>query len=220
MEQSLARRGECARMLHSIGLRSAFGGGARVAVYEGMSRSRVHVGGRVALPRWSSLFAIACLSLGCSKSNSEDTDRARQDLTKAQTLVTEKRHDLTVGANELDRRTHALDVERQALIAKQSTLAADQRELGSAQQSLARARETFTAAVQVRLAKLDVALAHLAAATDTASVDASTGLRARRELLSARIAAMPTPSSDGWARYTQDIEVTFDAIERDLQPHR
>jgi peptidoglycan hydrolase CwlO-like protein len=163
---------------------------------------------------------IACLSLGCSKNNSEDTDRARNLLTKAQTVVSEKRHDLTTGANEIDRRTHDLDVEQQELVAKKATLAADQRELGSAQQSLAQARETFSAAVQIRLAKLDVALTHLAAATDTASVDASTGLRARRELLAARIAAMPTAASDSWVGYTHDIDVTFDAIERDLQAHR
>jgi peptidoglycan hydrolase CwlO-like protein len=168
---------------------------------------------------WSRFLVIAALSGACSKSDSEDTDRARRDLTKAQTAVTEKSHDLVAGANDIDRRTQDLAAKRQELAAKQTALTADQRELGSAQLTLAQARETFTAAIKVRLAKLDVGLARLATATDAASVDASAGLHARREQLAARIAAVPV-AADSWEAYTRDIDTTFDAIEHDLNARR
>ncbi|HET9988652.1 MAG TPA: hypothetical protein VFQ65_09025 [Kofleriaceae bacterium] len=134
--------------------------------------------------------------------------------------MTEKRHDIVAGTDEIDRRTRDLVVQHQELAAKQTTLATNQRELGSAQASLVQAREAFAAAVTARLAKLDIGLARLAAATDAASVDASAGLHARRELLAARIAAMPVAASDTWGDYTRDIDTTFDAIERDLHAQR
>jgi peptidoglycan hydrolase CwlO-like protein len=160
---------------------------------------------------------IASLAGACSKSDSQATDRARRDLTKAQTAVSEKRRDVDKGANEIDQRTRDLEVQQRELAAKQTALAADQRELGSAQTSLVAARETFAVAVKVRLAKLDAGLARLAAATDAASIDASTGLRARRERLAAQIAAMPAAATDSWAAHTRDIDLTFDAMERDLE---
>ena len=89
-------------------------------------------------------------------------------------------------------------------------------QLGSAQVDLAQARATYAAAVKERLAKLDASLAGIGTKTDAKSKDVAVGLRARRDQLAAKLAALPAASDPGWAAFTRDVDTTFDAIEHDL----
>ena len=77
------------------------------------------------------------------------------------------------------------------------------------------ARTAYAAAVKQRFTKLDASLAALGTRTDAATKDAVAGLQARRELLAAKLAAMPTTTDASWPAYTKDVDTMFDAIERD-----
>lgn len=161
------------------------------------------------------LFAAAA---SCSsKDNSADTDRASEDLRKAQSAVSTKHEDVTTTGDEIERRKRELVMEQQQLAAQEKWLENNQRQLGSARGTLEQARTAYTAAVNERLAKLDAGLAGLSTHTDAASKDARAGLRARRDLLATELARMPDGSDARWATYTKDVDTTFDAIERDLR---
>ena len=163
------------------------------------------------------MFALV-LAAGCSdKDNSAVTDRASQDLRKAQSAVSEQRKDLTADEAEIERKKRELTKEQQDLADKEKALEAHRLQLGSAQGTLAEARVAYGAAVTARFAKLDAALAGLATQTDAASKDALAGLRARRDLLAAKLATMAATAEADWTGYTRDVDTTFDAIERDLR---
>lgn len=160
-------------------------------------------------------FALTCglLAASCSsKDNSVDTDRASEELRNAQSAVTAKREVVATTGDEIERRKLQLVAEQQQLAAQEKALVDSRSQLGSARGTLDQAQVAYAAAVKERLAKLDAELAGLATRTDAASRDAHAGLAARRDLLAAKLAA---PTSD--AAYTKDVDITFDAIERDLR---
>ncbi len=76
------------------------------------------------------------------------------------------------------------------------------------------------AAVDVRLSKLDASIAGIATRTDAASLDAVVGLRARRAQLAAKVATLPSTVEADWAAQARAVDITFDAIERDLHASR
>jgi peptidoglycan hydrolase CwlO-like protein len=117
-----------------------------------------------------------------------------------------KKRELIKGQQDLADKTKALDDNRQ--------------QLGSAGATLVAARAAYGAAVTERLAKLDAALAGLATQTDAASKDAVAGLHARRDLLAAKLAAMPAAADPSWPEFTRDVDTTFQAIEHDLRATR
>ncbi len=163
------------------------------------------------------VLAVAAAVSCSSKDNSAATDRASEDLRKAQTAVTAKTDDVAMTGDEIERRKRQLALEQQQLADQEKSLEDSRRQLGSAQGTLDQARTAYAAAVKERLAKLDAGLASLKTRTDAASKDATAGLAARRELLAATLAKMPGGSDPGWAAYTKDVDTTFDAIERDLR---
>jgi peptidoglycan hydrolase CwlO-like protein len=163
------------------------------------------------------LFAVVA-AVGCaSKDNSADTDQASQDLRKAQAAVSQKRDGVSANQTDVERRKRAILKEQQELADQETALERDRLLLGSAQGTLVDARTAYGAAVKARLTKLDASLAGLSTQTDAASRDAAAGLSARRDLLAARLAAIPVSAEPSWTAYTHDVDTTFDAIERDLR---
>jgi len=164
------------------------------------------------------LALVALLATSCSRkdNNSSDTDQASKDLRSAQTAVTEKSKDLTATEDDVQKKKHDLLDQQAALAAQEKALASEKAQLGSARSGLDEARTAYAKAVTERFAKLDASIATLATQTDAASVDALAGIRARRDLLSARLAAIPVTSESGWTLFTRDIDTTFDAIEHDV----
>jgi chromosome segregation ATPase len=166
----------------------------------------------------STLFAVA-VAAGCStkKDNSADTDRASEELGKAQSVVSAKHDAVATTGDEIERRKRQLVAEQQQLADKERSLEDSRRQLGSALGKLTDARTAYSAAVKERFAKLDAGLAGLATRTDAASKDASAGLATRRDLLAARLVLIPSGADASWGAYTTDVDTTFDAIERDLR---
>jgi peptidoglycan hydrolase CwlO-like protein len=141
-------------------------------------------------------FLAVIVAASCArKDNSADTDQASHDLRKAQAAVSEKREHVATNEVEVEGKRRALIKEQQDLVDQTKSLE-DHRQ---------------------QLAKLDAALAGLATHTDATSRDAVAGLHARRDLLAAKLAAMPIADDPGWAGFTQDVDTIFDAIERDLR---
>jgi chromosome segregation ATPase len=163
----------------------------------------------------SALVVLALASCG-KKDNSADTDQVGRDLTKAQSELTAKGRDVATNEGDVERRKRELAAEQQALADKEKALAADRQELGSARETFVQARAAYSAGVSSRFAKLDAAIAGLATKTSAASKDAVVGLRARRELLSAKLASMPAVTDEQWTAYAKDVDTVFDAIERDV----
>ncbi|MEJ7597858.1 MAG: hypothetical protein WKG01_08125 [Kofleriaceae bacterium] len=158
------------------------------------------------------------LALGCSdKDNSSDTDKASKQLREAQDKLVDTRTAVTTNVDDIARRKRELLAEQQALADKEAKLVREREQLGSAETALTVARTAYAAAVKQRFAKLDATLASLGTRTDAAAKDAAAGLQARRELLAAKLATMPTTADASWPAYTKDVDTTFDAIERDLQ---
>ncbi len=152
---------------------------------------------------WSSLIASALVGGACkSHNNSADTDKAAKELRQA--------------ADEVNAKAKAANLQAAVVADQQVKLANVDDKLGSAQVNLVHARATYAIAVAERLAKLDDNLAKLGAKTDTKSKDAVTGLRARREQLAAKLAAMQSTQDPGWDAFTKDVDTTFDSIEKDL----
>lgn len=161
--------------------------------------------------------AAVLVAAGCGeKDNSADTDKASKDLRQAQTDVVKTGADLASNQDDIEKRTRDLALEQQALADKQKLLQQQRQDLGSARGTLQAARATYAAAVDERLAKLDASLATLSTRTDARSKDAATGLRARRDQLALKIGTLASTPDPGWSKYTSDVDVTFDAIERDL----
>lgn len=154
---------------------------------------------------------------GCSKHDeSAETDKAGEKLRAAQSEVTTHSTNVANNARDIEQRKRDLAREQQELTDKQKLLEQQQSALGSAKGSLQEARAAYAAAITERLAKLDALRATLAMRTDAKSTDASTGLRARRDQLATKLAGMTGTADVGWEAYTKDVDVTFDAIERDL----
>lgn len=168
-------------------------------------------------PVRSCILLALLAAAGCGKNdNSSDTDRASEQLRNARAQVSQTNQDLAANQDAIARKQRELAAEQQVLADKQKLLEQQQQQLGSAQADLQQARATYAAAVKERLAKLDASLAHLATATDAKSKDAQVGLRARRDQLAAKLAAMPAATDATWVTYTRDTDTTFDAIEHDL----
>lgn len=169
---------------------------------------------------FAGLLAVA----GCGKDdNSADTDRAAEELRKAQAALGEHSKSLAdnQSAIEQGRRNLALEQEKLAreqreLADKQKLLAEQEAKLGAAKQGLAQARAAYAAAVTERMAKLDASLATLGKRTDARARDALAGLRARRDQLATKLAALGGTLDSGWAEYASDVDTTFDAMEHDL----
>ena len=169
--------------------------------------------------RCSWILAALLAGTSCGKQdNSADTDRPGQELQRAQSQVREGSQGLAATQGDLEDKKRAIASEQQQVADQERKLVEQRRQLGSAQGTLAEARVAYAAAVQERLAKLDASLATLATRTDARSMDAAAGLRARRDRLSTRLAALPAGAADpSWTGYTKDTDTTFDAIEHDLQ---
>lgn len=164
------------------------------------------------------ICAIGLFAAGCGKKdNSSDTDRAAEDLTKAQAEAAERRQGLIANEAAIEREKREVAAAQQAITEKQALLEGQHEALGSAQAGLQAARTTYTTAVAERFAKLDAALATLSTRTDAASADARAGLRARRDQLASKLAALHTTADPAWAESTKEIDTTFDAIEHDLR---
>lgn len=155
--------------------------------------------------------------------NSADTDRAAEELRRAQAALGEQTRSLAENQSAIEqgRRNLALEQEKLAreqreLADKQRLLAEQEARLGAAKQTLAQARAAYAAAVTERMAKLDASLATLGKRTDARARDALAGLRARRDQLSTKLAALGGTQDAGWAEYVDDVDTTFDAMERDL----
>ncbi len=158
---------------------------------------------------------------GCNKhDNSSDTERSRDELSHAQTTVSEKITDVATRTNDIEGEKRELARRQQKLVDDEQALATRRDQLGSAREVLTKARETYAAAVRVRLSKLDATLAALETPKDAASKDALVGLRARREQLVTKIAAMSGTAEPSWDAYMLELDTTFDAIERDLHDAR
>lgn len=155
-----------------------------------------------------------------SHDNSPDTDRSGSALKQAQSAVSEKSSDVDSRARDIEREKRELVERQQALVADEQALKAQREDLGSARTTLLEARASYTTAVATRLSKLDAIIADLATRTDAASQDAVVGLRARRAQLAAKVATLPTTGETDWAAVTRDVDITFDAIERDLHASR
>lgn len=155
---------------------------------------------------------------GCGKrDNSSATDKTSEDLRKAQAAVSEHSKDMANNQDAIEQTKRDLLREQQELSDHQKLLEQQRQALGSAQGTLGQARAAYAAAVAVRLAKLNASIATLGAKTDAKSSDAVAGLRARRDQLSAKIDAMSKTTDVDWNQYTRDVDVTFGAIESDLQ---
>ncbi|MBA2541762.1 MAG: hypothetical protein H0V17_19115 [Deltaproteobacteria bacterium] len=164
------------------------------------------------------ICTLLAVAASCSnKNNSADTDRASEDLRKAQSVVVAKGEDVATTGDEIERRKRQLAAEQQLLADKEKALEDSRRQLGSARGTLEQARTAYAAAVKERFAKLEAGLASLSTRTDAASKDASAGLAARRDLLAAELARMPDGADASWPAYTRNVDTTFDAIERDLR---
>jgi hypothetical protein len=148
-------------------------------------------------------IAILLATTACKPDSARTAERASHDLRKAQDDVNADRDRVVTQADDVA--TH------------QAALAAASHDLGSAHQQLADARATYTTAVQARLAAVNAAVAKLQTQTDAASRDAVAGLVVRRDLLAVKLDAMASTADTGWTAYTQDVDTTFAAIERDVQ---
>jgi len=165
------------------------------------------------------LLVLAVLAVaGCGKEdNSADTDQATQELQKAQTELSEHSESLTTNESAIEQQQRDLARRQQELTDRQKLLAQQRTQLATAKENLNRARAAFAAAVKERFAKLESSLATLATRTDARSTDAVTGIRARRDQLAAKLAALTGTLDANWNEYTRDVDTTFDAIEHDLR---
>lgn len=165
------------------------------------------------------LLSLALLvAAGCGKrDDGAGTDKTSEELRKAKTDVDEHSKDLAKNQDDIEQKKRALALEQQELADKQKLLEQQRQQLGSAQGSVVQARAAYAAAVKERFAKLDASVATLATKPDAKSKDAVAGLRARRDQLSTKIDTMPRTADADWNQYMKDVDVTFDAIERDLR---
>lgn len=147
---------------------------------------------------------------GCSKDNGTETDRTGGDLKKAILDVDKQQTDLAATQDAIERT-------KRELADKEKALTATKEQLGSALGNLTDARIAYAAAVNERLAKLDASIATRATKTDAVSKDLVAGVHARRDLLATTIGQMAGTTDPNWFKYTQDVDATFDAIERDLR---
>lgn len=163
--------------------------------------------------------AFVAAGHGCGKKDdhSAATDQAGQELREAQTEVIDHRSDIAKTQEDIEQGKRDLLLEQQTLADKQKLLEKQRQDLGAASGTLQEARAAYAAAVRERLAKVDASLATLATRSDARAKDAFTGIRARREQLSAKVDAMADTEDAKWKQYTEDVDVTFDAIERDLR---
>ncbi|HUS65120.1 MAG TPA: hypothetical protein VMZ28_11280 [Kofleriaceae bacterium] len=164
----------------------------------------------------SLLIAVAVTAACGDKDNSADTDKASKELRQAQTDVLQTGADIASNRDDIEQRTRDLQLDHQTLADKQKLLEQQRQDLGAARGTLQTARAAYAAAVDQRLAKLDASLATLSTKTDARSKDAAAGLRARRDLLALKVGTLSSTPDADWSRYTSDVDVTFDAIERDL----
>ncbi len=164
---------------------------------------------------WVCAGLLAATSCG-KADNSAATDKASEDLRKAQGAASEQRSGVAANEAEIERTKRELVSAQQALGDQQALLSHQRQQLGSAQAGVEDARNAYAAAVAERFAKLDASLASLGTRNDAASKDAVVGLRARREQLALKLASLRTTTDPSWTDYTKDVDTTFDAIERDL----
>jgi len=170
-----------------------------------------------AMYRRSLVVAALLIAASCGKEDSAaDTDQASQDLRKAHAEVSENREALANNQDAIEQKKREILLDQQALADKQKLLEEQRQRLGSSQGHLQEARLAYAAAIKERFAKLDASLATLATKTDARSRDAVTGLRARRDQLSAKVESMAATPDSGWDQYTKDVDIMFGAIERDL----
>jgi DNA repair exonuclease SbcCD ATPase subunit len=173
--------------------------------------------------RWSLVCAVLLVAACGKEDNSADTDRAGQELRKAQQDLSLHGKSLADNQEAIEQKKRDLAREQQQILREQQDLADKQKlleqqrlRLGAAQENLGKARAAYAAAIKERFAKLDAALATLGTRTDARSRDAVTGLRARRDQLSAKLATLTQTVDANWNEYTSDVDTTFDAIEQDL----
>lgn len=167
------------------------------------------------------MLGAALALAGCNRhDNSSDTERSRTELSHAQASVSEQTSDVAARANEIAGDKRELARRQQKLVDDEAQLVVRRDQLGSARGVLTKARETYATAVRVRMSKLDASLTALESRQDAASKDAIVGLRARREQLVTKVAAMSGTAEPSWDAYMLDVDTTFDAIERDLRDAR
>ena len=162
-----------------------------------------------------SICLVLCVA-SCRNDEAAATDQASADLRNAQAAVSDKHRDLVTNEDAIEHKKRELITKQQELADTEKSLEENRQQLGSARGTLADARTAYGVAVTERFAKLDASLAGLATRTDAKSKDAVTGLRARRDQLAAELAKISGTTAPSWAGYTQDVDITFDAIEHDL----
>ena len=165
-------------------------------------------------------LAVAALlaAASCGKEDSgAETEKAGRDLREANAEVSENSQALAKNQEDIEQKKREILLDQQTLADKQKLLEQQRQALGSSQGQLREARAAYAAAIVERFAKLDASLAALATKTDARSRDAATGLRARRDQLSAKLDSMAGTADASWEQYTKDVDIMFDAIERDLR---
>jgi hypothetical protein len=170
------------------------------------------------LAGWAGAAALLLLASSCGRSHDRaaDTEQSSQELRKAEQGVTAQRKAVADNQVAIEGKKREIVGDQQALVDHQALLDTQRQQLGSAETTLESARTAYAAAVKARFAKLDAALAVLATRTDAGAKDALVGLRARRDQLAGKLSAMATAPAPSWNDYTKDIDLTFAAIERDL----
>ena len=168
--------------------------------------------------RYSLALAALVAAAGCGKEDSgADSEKASETLREASSKVNENSEALARNQDDIERKKREILLDQQTLADKQKLLEDQRRQLGSSQGQLQEARVAYAAAIKERFARLDASLAALATRTDAKSRDAATGLRARRDQLSAKVDSMASTPDSSWDTYSKDVDIMFDAIERDLR---
>jgi len=85
-----------------------------------------------------------------------------------------------------------------------------------AETELAAARTLFETTAKERYAKLETRIVELEAKADAKSKETAAALRARREQLKTDLNKIGTQSSVAWSNFKNNVNATFDTLEKDV----
>jgi exonuclease VII large subunit len=142
---------------------------------------------------WCSLITAALFSSACKK---EPSQKAGEQVRKAVEEVNEQRKDVRE---------------------EQKDLTKQQRELAQAQGDLAKARANFMTTTRERLAKLDAKLNELEARADAKARSAAVELRARRNILAAKLDTAESRIEADWDQFRTDVDDSFKKVEKEIK---
>jgi chromosome segregation ATPase len=158
---------------------------------------------------WLMVLALAAGG-ACKKTESE---KAATEVRKAQEAVENKREDVREEANDVATAKRELGKE---VTAEARDVVREGKQLTDAERKLERARGQLQAVVKGRLASVDGQLASLDSRTDPVSKQLATDLRARRDVVSNRLAAVDSIAITNWDAYEKDVEDNLKVLENDL----